>query len=1048
MKSLDEYIGNEQDESAILSSGLVYADAFVNKNYLVNLNNYPVATIDDDFKTHNSIRLFKLEQIVYDQNEDINDKLISVFSALSSIGCNAILIIDSTNTGVDYYIGIRSEENASTAGKIFEKSLKGNFPGSILSSLKISSIATLLEDITSSDIDGVEKNVSSVSIVPSTRDDNKDNFVQGIEKFIDAMHGETYTAIIIATPLSADVLESRKRGLENLHSTLSPYSNISLAYGENESKSVTTGMTKSFASGITDSVSDTNSTFDSSSFSRSSGRSHGHSFGFLGMGYNSGVNSGFSKSYSSGQSWAKAVTEGKSETTTEGSSSSDTETIGSSRTLTISRKNKSVQNLMDKIDEHLKRIKGCEAFGLWDCAGYFISDDIQTSVVAANTYKALMAGNNSSVEKSFVNIWSSGDGENTSNLLEYMKYCLHPGLLLSFDPEGLESDTQVITPASLISGNEIPLIMGLPRKSVNGVTARSVAEFGRNVFAHKKKKNFRKLNIGRVYHMGMTERSRVILDMDSLTSHCFITGSTGSGKSNTSYKIIDELIEANIPFMVIEPAKGEYKRYYGALPGLNVFTTNPRIYSMLRINPFKFDSSIHILEHLDRLIEIFNACWPLYAAMPAILKQAFEGAYIKCGWDLNKSVRIENGSSIFPTFRDVLEILPIIINQSSYSADSKGDYIGALVTRVNSLTNGILGQVFCANNDIDDETLFDQNTIIDLSRIGAAETKSLIMGILVLKLNEYRMSFGQENAPLSHVTIIEEAHNLLKRSSSDQSVDGANLQGKSVEMISSAIAEMRTFGEGFIIIDQSPTAVDVSAIKNTNTKIIMRLPDNEDCEIAGKSMGLNAEQIAELAKLQTGVAAIYQNDWVESVLTHVDKSNCKYYQEDIICNNDIIAELKGRLSVSMIYQYENENGHFDLESLRELVITSGIPVQKKSEIMSAVVTMHDSIEKADKVTNKLFCKLLYEFIECDGLFNAIPIKLKKPKANDYSDICDDDIIMSRNWYDHIIQNLEKYAYVEDKVLKDKLFQYLLFHVTMVYNTDRRYDIAYYSIFRL
>lgn len=172
---------------------------------------------------------------------------------------------------------------------------------------------------------------------------------------------------------------------------------------------------------------------------------------------------------------------------------------------------------------------------------------------------------------------------------------------------------------------------------------------------------------------------------------------------------------------------------------------------------------IHVLEHLDRLIEIFNACWPLYAAMPAILKESFERAYIKCGWDLENSIYIPNGHSKFPTFNDVLEALPEIINSSSYSSDSKGDYTGALVTRVKSLTNGISGQVLCSVNDIDEEYLFDQNTIVDLSRVSSLETKSLLMGVLILKLNEYRMCTSEENQPLRHVTVMEEAHNILKR---------------------------------------------------------------------------------------------------------------------------------------------------------------------------------------------------------------------------------------------------------------------------------------------
>ena len=133
------------------------------------------------------------------------------------------------------------------------------------------------------------------------------------------------------------------------------------------------------------------------------------------------------------------------------------------------------------------------------------------------------------------------------------------------------------------------------------------------------------------------------------------------------------------------------------------------------------------------------------------------------------------------------------------------------------------------------------------------------------------MATGKMNAHLNHVTVLEEAHNLLKRTSTEQSADSSNMLGKSVEMLTNAIAEMRTYGEGFIIADQAPGLLDMAVIRNTNTKIILRLPEYSDRELVGKAIGLNDDQIDELAKLKKGVAAVYQNDWLESVLCQVDK---------------------------------------------------------------------------------------------------------------------------------------------------------------------------------
>ncbi len=73
------------------------------------------------------------------------------------------------------------------------------------------------------------------------------------------------------------------------------------------------------------------------------------------------------------------------------------------------------------------------------------------------------------------------------------------------------------------------------------------------------KKCGRKIELGHIYHMHKAEPNVVALDKTSLASHTFITGSTGAGKSNTVYHLLDELDRQRVNFLVIEPAKGEYK---------------------------------------------------------------------------------------------------------------------------------------------------------------------------------------------------------------------------------------------------------------------------------------------------------------------------------------------------------------------------------------------------------------------------------------------------------------------------------------------------------
>lgn len=918
---------NMQENEQQLINGLITVDRFVNKTYLANLSEYEVVPLSQQEKKTNTIRLFHVEKIVFDDAENNNDKLISVYSAIQNVGASMILLIQGTASGVQYYVGVADSANVTISERTLVKSFKANFPGSSLDKKTNSEIEKILEK---SVFDGDDCNVSSVTVVPSMRDEDKDKFVQGIEKFIDTMRGETYTALFISRPVAKTELENRKHGLEQLYSALSPFAKSTMAYGENESLAVSEGVFENFSHTVNKSVATTLGTNSSTNVSQTSGTNWG-----IGAGFNYGGNRSTTTGSSSGTSFSRSKTSGTADTTGSGTNKTDTTTTGTTKTMTVESINKTVEVVLKNLDDQLERIKSCEAFGLWESSAYFIADEIQVSIVAANTFKALVSGDTSNVENAYVNIWNQHNPV-TKNLVEYMRYCKHP-LINVAGVNGF--DGNVVTPANYISGKEIPLFMGLPQKSVNGVSVTTMAEFSRNVFIKDSGTKYnpeRKLPLGCVHHMGVDDKENVVnLDINSFTSHCFVTGSTGSGKSNTTYCLLQNFLRNNIPFLVIEPAKGEYKNDFGNVEGINIFTTNQYMGAMLKLNPFRFNSNIHVLEHLDRLIEIFNACWEMYAAMPAILKSAIEKAYTDKGWDLTNSIYTKTGIVQYPTFADVLAVLPQIIKSTSYSSDSQGDYTGALVTRVESLTNGISGQIFCDSYSIDDEVLFDQNTIIDLSRVGSNETKSLIMGILVLQLTEYRMANAEgSNKELRHITVLEEAHNLLKNVAQGQSQSTANLIGKSVEMICNSIAEMRTYGEGFIIVDQSPTSVDIAAIKNTNTKIVMRLPENEDCKAVGSSIGLKDNQIAELAKLPVGVAAVMQNNWLEAVLCKVNRASDKYYRASDRCS---FAQLKNlRSTVVRLLLQQFSTGKIDVAEIIGAINTTDASAFAKNEMINRV----------------------------------------------------------------------------------------------------------------
>lgn len=811
--------------------------------------------------------------------------------------------------------------------------------------------------------------------------------------------------------------------MEQLYATISPFSETTLAYGVNTSHAVAEGTFSSFSNSINESV--TNSTSQSEFNSHSDGTSS--SFGFSsgssdGSGGSSGSSASFgfssSDSYGTSQSWSNAVSKGKAKTSSEGTNRTETDTTGESRTLTIRHQNKSVIELMNHIDRQLERIRECESFGLWSVAAYFVSPDVQTSVIGASTLRALIAGDDTQIDRTFINTWDSSNSQ-TEKIIDSISHGVHPRIML---PRENQFDEQTVKPTVLVSGKELPIFLSLPQRSVPGLVVDYMASFGRDVFNPDERFGAEKVGLGKVLHKGVVQDVRVDLELEEFRSHCFITGSTGSGKSNTTYHLISSFIDRKIPFMVIEPAKGEYKYAFGGVENINIFWTNPNTYRLLHLNPFSFPNEIHILEHLDRLIEIFNACWPLYSAMPAILKASVERAYSSCGWDLINSKRMNIGTRKFPTFEDLLRELPRVIGESSYSSETKGDYIGALATRIGSLTNGIMGSIFCSESEISEQVLFDENTIVDLSRVGSSETKSLIMGVLVMKLNEHRIAKSSGmNLKLRHITVLEEAHNLLRRTSMSQSAESSNVAGKSVEMISNSIAEMRTYGEGFIIVDQSPTAVDISAIKNTNTKIVMRLPERNDFETIGNAFSLTEEQIREIARLRRGTAIVSQTGWLEPVMVSIDRATDVYE----VPVKKLTAEPLDDGSIEGLLEIVNrqfDNEVFNERPVRKLLDDSRLPFNRKETIMAE----YRILARKDNGESELYAsdraKFIIGVVGCKELADICPLSLSKENP------LEENKKLYGKWLRKIMDLLGNYAVIRDEETKKMIARNLVIYM--------------------
>lgn len=1005
-----------------MEQALKNAETIITRSYLKYLSHCRLTELPGELETVDIAScgsLFQLKRLVLNQEEDFLDKLVTVVNVVSAIDASLAVLIHSDGIKTEYYLGIISKNYQKDQVRIaankeaFYGALAGNLPGIALEEInQKTDIPKLEKEIFHKE--GCCCAISGIGARRDTKETGMNGYVQGIENLADSLKGRRYTILLIADPAGTDRVQEMKQGYELLHTQLSEYAGYTMTCSESDTRSLSKARTHSVSEGISKGIAMTQGTSRTKGWSVSdtmgiyAGGSAGISAGPKDVGsVQLGINAGRNKSRSTADNYSHTETrswtnsQNRSEQTgySVSETASDAKTSGAS--LQIGFQNRSVKALLDKIDIHLGRLDLCESFGAFECAAYVLADKKEDALAAAASYYALMRGRDSCAQASQIHLWDKP--KEADAVKEYLRSFVHPRFCINEAAE--HKDQIIVTPASVIGGNELALQIGLPKKSVNGIMVIPMAAFGRNIPDTEWEDS---LYLGSLHHMGQDENHMmqetgtagngaaghaVSIPIKELCKHTFITGATGAGKSTAIYSMLDQLARhaasgnslEKIKFMVIEPAKGEYKERFGSYENVRVFGTNSKKTPLIRLDPFSFPDDVHVLEHMERLIEIFNVCWPMYAAMPAVLKDAVEEAYCAAGWDLEASecrYTDSNGRKLYPSFVDVLEKVREVMERSEYSADSKGDYKGALCTRLKSLTNGLYRKIF-TSDEIPAEELFDQNVIVDLSRTGFAETKALIMGLLVIKLQEYRMSStAGSNQALRHITVLEEAHHILKRTSADQNMESANLTGRSVEMLANSIAEMRTYGEGFVVSDQAPGLLDLSVIRNTGTKIILRLPDQSDRELAGRAAGLNEHQVRELAKLENYVAAVHQNGWMEPVLCHIAKDPvpCTAYtyvpetEEETVPVETYIGYL------GMTFSERKKLDRVFVEQLKQGIWKLLIPAESKAAFLK-FMDAQTSVERRE-----LAAKAVY------GILNAETISgLLKNRKNGIDGLCYQDI---------------------------------------------------------
>ena len=497
--------------------------------------------------------------------------------------------------------------------------------------------------------------------------------------------------------------------------------------------------------------------------------------------------------------------------------------------------------------------------------------------------RSVFSGDNTHIEPIRTHLFSSENALETIKSFNLVPI-INPEVLemknyLHFDEDGawhiLGTPFQYVS--TPVNTEELSIFTSLPRKDVPGIRfVKNAARFANNPGENLNKEDL--VKIGNIVDTGVEQDNPYTVSVNSLVRHSLIVGSTGSGKTTTCKTLINAVLEKKKPILIIEPAKDEWVRWAIAQnkrlpekekiaifePGLISFEGT--LLSKLRLNPFQpaaiQDAPIDMQTRCEKFTAFINATLPTGDILPVIMDEALY-SYLYRKVDGFEEEEMEQMKQ-YPLLEGALPIAKELLSARGYEQRVTDSFVAALETRFKYLTRGKRGKILNEPLSTPFEKLFNQNCVINLSKIPNAKDKALVMSMILLALHEYRTSAytydmayrkkAQSNE-LMHLTVIEEAHNVMARPNVTLDVSG-NPQQVVADLFSNMLAEIRSLGEGFMIIDQVPTKLIPDVIKNTNYKICHRLSSIDDCEVMTQALALRDDQKGILPLLGQGNAIV------------------------------------------------------------------------------------------------------------------------------------------------------------------------------------------------
>lgn len=925
------------------------------ENYLPILEeclfgNNPALTISDIEQSKsvlsNNLYFYKIIEIEYEKDYPQRKAFENIISSLNNSSFNFIYLLAGNPKSVSIYFGVvenllsknlNNVANAFDVSQSIVNSLYGNFLGSKVKRLTADEInAEIIKEINNS------KRKSFIYGIPSINEQNSEekNIFQGVDRLINCMRGETYQFILICQPVESKKVE------ELISACYSYYSQISRGSEIDFSKNESIGENDSYNEGVTDTKGKSEGT------STTQGKSLSHSE-YSSTSTSKGTSNSISLSHSHNVSSSKGSNFSK----------------GISLNIKIIEKN--LKDQLEYLDKELiPRMKLGRAKGLYKTAVYAMSTDNVTLDKLVGNIKSIFQGDNSTfsplkeVKLFDVNSTVDNNKEFYSNLISKFQICKTTvsSNYVSYLLKGLELIDNTCELATYLTAKEISLFGGFPLTEIVGVSLNEAVDFGINI-----NNNNDGFHLGNIIHRGNELiGNSVTINHKVLNKHIFISGVTGAGKTNTCQKI---LTESKLPFLVIEPAKTEYRQLYKLDNSIKYFTVGRNDLCPFRLNPMELVKGENLTSHIDILMATFQAIYPMEASIPFIVKEAIINCYEKLGWDLEsneneytKDPWNEKGL-YWPTFSNLVIELKNVVNSKGFAPELKSNYIGSIVSRFHNLTIGTRGSIFDVPCSIEFDKILEENVVLEFDEIKNEEDKILLMGLVLTRISEVVKRKYKQNKNFQHITLIEEAHRLLTKPEV-----GENSKRLAVQTFTDMLAEVRKYGESLIIVDQIPAKLVPDVIKNTNTKIIHKIFAEDDKTEIAHAIALDDKQKEFLSKLNVGEAIVYTEGWHKPIWMKISNISNKITGE---ISEKNIAEIGLNLIIAEKQIFFPNFGNYNLNGKQVEFL-----LKKKNSLINKLMRLIKiklSEEELSKI--KLILKHFAEQFQIDE-------KLLKSIAND------------------------------------------------------------------